>query len=283
MNNEELIDKVAHLLAEGKGELLEQAINDIENRGFQADNEDEEWEEWDDEDIEEYNKDSSHLVTEGLTIIKKMASTVKKPVILMPVPTLYGIALLADLGEYDCTLEQITDILHDFTFMPVKIEMITTKFLQKECMADAYEEKIQYGIIMPKQAVNKKYGYKIPADGAYLGMAAIASNLHDMADAVEAWMKMQDESGNQCIRLPQKGCAVVSQKGLYKESMYIEEEILYSEDIENAIAQYHNYTDADIFIIQRGIDTFKGLKYSKTKYAVILKKISEDTLKEIYY
>lgn len=205
--NEELIMQVANLISEGKGEALEEAIrrvtNGVPTETTVAEGEtpakaviDDEPGAFGDDDYEGENDYDEyedvvvhHDITDCLNGLAPMTAVVPKAILVLPMPTVYGVAMLVDMSKYNYSVGRVETLFNgEYSVLPVTIESLMYDD-EKQNEAFVYDpaledENVKYALIVPKQEVNKDVGYIFPMRGSYAGMGGVATDPVDMVNAV---------------------------------------------------------------------------------------------------
>ena len=239
--HEELIIKVANLISEGKGEALEEAIRQVTNgttttnvpvpenedltnvanddrrddAEFDDAEFDDDWDEGDDEIV------VRHDITDCINGLQPMTAMVPNAILVLPMPTIYGIAMFVDMGEYGYSVGRVESLFKgEYSVLPVEVNtmtydngMVNEMFVYNPTLED---EAVKYALIVPKQDVNKDVGYTFPINGSYAGMGGVATDPVDMVNAVRTLYGTINEP----ITLPIIGYKVTKPDGSCKGMVY---------------------------------------------------------------
>lgn len=235
--NEDIIMQVAGLISDGKGEALMDAIRkvtgedaDTEPKGKAVIDDGPENDEWDDNGDEGYDGDYEEGeedmdvrtdITNCLNNLGAMTAVVPNAILTLPMPTIYGMAMLVDMGKYNYSVGRVESLFKgEYSVLPVTIEPLmygdnyeNEAFVYDPALED---ENVVYALIIPKQDVNKDVGYVFPMQGSYAGMGGVATDPVDMVNAVRTLYGTFDNP----LTLPVIGYKVTKPDGTCKGKMY---------------------------------------------------------------
>lgn len=221
MERNDIIMRVAKMIAEGKGDEIEEALDIVEENDM--------YDEDCDFDYEDYEDDADRVITpltDAIRSVEQMAEPLDNAIPILPIPTVYGTVILVDFKKYkySCEIQRLRSALpSDYILLPIEVESIKYEDgLVSEAIvfkSEMENDVVKLGIVIESQVVNNKYGYVLPINGMYAGYGAVATDLTDMANAIKSLIPTVSQNYDM-IKLPEKGVKVTKNDATCKGKSY---------------------------------------------------------------